>query len=254
MFPFKANNKLLSVEDAAQTLEVSPFTVQRWCRDGNLPCLKFGRQWRIRSSVLEGFLRQSERPESLAERLRHFLEVPDNVLAIAQSHELIRKLDTAFFMVADARGGVLAKYYHEDLDSAESLRSDFEREGLEVTRLEEEGRLRFAPLGTLEGERTEALRHLIGEETSEGRSVWASFNWNDQIDLDAALRQQEELSHLVEDSRFVAMTAMLERVVDDWPGTLLREAQVKHSATLWLTESGLALTRVLPPPSGKKSL
>jgi hypothetical protein len=158
-------------------------------------------------------------------------------------------------MVADARGGVLVKYYHEDLDSAESLQSDLEREGLEVSRLEEEGRLRLAALGTLEEERTEALRRLITEQTSEGRSVWASFNWNDRLDLDAALRQQEELSQLVEDSRFVAMTAMLERVVDDWPGTLLREAQVMHSGTLWLTESGLALTRVVPPPTSRtKSL
>jgi len=253
MFPFEANSELLSVEDAAERLEVSPFTVQRWCRDGNLLCLKAGRKWRIRSSALEEFLRQGEGSQSLAERLRHFLEVPDNVLAIAQNHELMRKLDTAFFMVAEARGGVLAKYYDEELDSVASLRSDLEREGLEVSRLEEEGRLRFTALATLEGELTEALRRLISEETSEGRSVWAGFNWNDLIDLDAALRQQEELSQLVENSRFVAMTAMLERVIDDWPGTLLREAQVMHSATLWLTESGLALTRVEPPPSGEKS-
>jgi excisionase family DNA binding protein len=253
MFSFEANSELLSVEDAAQRLEVSPFTLQRWCRDGNLPCLKVGRRWRIRRSALEEFLRQGERHESLAERLRHFLEVPDNVLAIAQNHELMRKLDAAFFMVADTRGGALAKYYDEELDSVDNLRSAFEHEGLGVSRLEEEGRLQFTALSTLEGERTETLRPLISEETSEGRSVWASFNWSERIDVDEALSQQEELSQLVEDSRFVAMTAMLEQVVDDWPGTLLREAQVLHSATLWITESGLALTRVVPPPSGKKS-
>jgi hypothetical protein len=77
--------------------------------------------------------------------------VPGNVLAIAQNHELMRKLDAAFFIVAEARGGVLAKYYKEELDSIASLQSDFEREGLEVSRLDEEGCLWFVSLDTLEG-------------------------------------------------------------------------------------------------------
>jgi hypothetical protein len=39
--------------------------------------------------------------------------------------------------------------------------------------------------------------------------------------------------------------------MDDWPGTLLWEAQMMHSTTLWLTRSGLDLTDVVPPPWGK---
>ena len=194
MTPFEGNDRLLSVEDAARRLEVSPITVQRWCGDGSLPCLSIGGLWRIRSPALEGFLSPGERDEPLAERLRGFLEVPDNVLGIAQDEELIRKLDAAFFLVGDARGGMLVKYYNEELDSAEGLRSDFEREGLEVSRLEGEGRLRIVAQGTLSGgDRSGELRRLAGEEASEGRSVWANFNWNDQVDLDTALSQQEEL-------------------------------------------------------------
>jgi hypothetical protein len=51
----------------------------------------------------------------------------------------------------------------------------------------------------------------------------------------------------------VVQTVVLERALDEWPGGMLREAQVKHSATLWLTESGLAQTRVVPTPSGSEA-
>jgi hypothetical protein len=42
---------------------------------------------------------------------------------------------------------------------------------------------------------------------------------------------------------------VLEEVVDEWPGKMLRRAQVAHSGTIWLSVSGLALSRVMPPPS-----
>ena len=244
---------LLGTEDVADYLGVSPVTIWRWCREGSLPCFKVGRQWRIRRSALEDFLERSERSESLVGRLRSFLEVPDNVLGISQNRELMHKLDATFFMVGDAKGGMLVKYYDEELHSADKLRSDFEREGLEVSRLEQEGRLRLVDIGALEGDRTDALRNLIAEEACDGGSVWANFNWEERMDVDAALRQQEELSEFVEDSRFVVQTSILEGVIDEWPGTLLRKVQVMHSATIWLTESGTALTRVVPPPLGNEA-
>jgi excisionase family DNA binding protein len=36
-------SELLRVEDAAQYLEADPVTVQKWCRDGALPCLRVGK-------------------------------------------------------------------------------------------------------------------------------------------------------------------------------------------------------------------
>jgi len=47
----------------------------------------------------------------------------------------------------------------------------------------------------------------------------------------------------------VVKTAVLEEVIDEWPGKMLRRSQVAHSGTVWLSESGLALSRVTPPPS-----
>ncbi len=243
-------NELLRVEDAAQYLGVDPITVQQWCRDGALPCLRVGQQWRIRRSVLEeSLLGQGKRSQTLVGRLEAFLEIPDNILAIAQNKQLMRDLDVAFFKVGDAKGGTLAKYYDEQMESADELRSYFEREGLELARLEEEGRFRLVAQGTLEGDRTDALRRLMDEEGPKGRSIWVNFNLNEQVDLDAALSQQEQLMQFVEDKALVVKTTALERVTDEWPGSLLSRAELIHSGTLWLSESGLAFRRALPVPT-----
>src|SRR4051812_34807386 len=206
----EANSELLRVEEAAQHLGVDPDTVQQWCRDGALPCLRSGNSWRIRRSALEeSRLGQGNRSNTLVGELEPFLEIPDNVLVIAQNQQLMRDFDVAFFKVGDARGGILAKYYDDEMESAEELRSYFEREGLELARLEEEGRFRLVAQGSLEGDRTDALQRLLDEEGSKGRSVWVNFNLNQQVDLDAALRQQEQLTQFVEDKALVVKTSAL---------------------------------------------
>jgi excisionase family DNA binding protein len=63
----RSNEKrLLSAEDVAQLLSVKETTVWRWCREGNLPCLKVGKHWRVRPEALEDFLRHSERSTRLS--------------------------------------------------------------------------------------------------------------------------------------------------------------------------------------------
>jgi len=182
--------------------------------------------------------------------LRSFLEVPDNLLAIAQERETMHRLDAAFFQVGEAQGGRLVKYASgEPWDSLDEVRTDLEPHGLEVGRLEEEGRFRFASEPDPQRGRTEELRRLLSEEADGGRPVWVSFDWAKQIGLDAALKQQEALQEVVEEGELVVKTAVLEEVVDEWPGKMLRRAQVLHSGTIWLSESGLALSRVTPPPS-----
>jgi excisionase family DNA binding protein len=39
--------KLLTIEDAADLFQVSPKTVRRWIKTGELPAAKLGGQWRI---------------------------------------------------------------------------------------------------------------------------------------------------------------------------------------------------------------
>lgn len=239
---------LLDVDEVAAYLKVTPVTVWRWCREGSLPCLKIARSWRIRREALEDFLYQRERSQTFVGRLRSFVEVPDNLLGIAQNPELLHRLDAAFFQVGEARGGTLAKYIGgEPWASLDELRADLKSHGLEVTHLEEEDRFRFISEPDPEGSRIEELRRLLAEEAEGGRSLWVSFNWTRQIDLDAALRQQEILREVVEDSQLVVKTAVLEEVIDEWPGKMLRRAQILHSGTIWLSESGLALSRVTQP-------
>ena len=88
-------------------------------------------------------MRRSERSETLVGRLRSFLEVPDNVLAVAQNPELMHNLDAAFFRIGVSRDGILVKFLGDESASEDELRDDFESEGLEVRRLEKEGRFCF---------------------------------------------------------------------------------------------------------------
>jgi helix-turn-helix protein len=226
-------------------------TVYRWCREGSLPCIKIGRRWRVRREALAEFLRKSERSETLTGRLRAFLEVPDNVMAIAQDRDLMQRMDAAFFRVGEARGGTLVKYHREaeGMPTAGELRSELSLNGLEVWRLEGEGRLRFVCERDEPGGRVREVERLIAEGAGEGRSVWVDFNWESGLELEAALEQQRALSGVIEDTRIVIKTAVLEATLDEWPGSTQRRAQVMHAGTMWLAESGLALSRVTPPPA-----
>lgn len=241
---------LLGVEDISEYLGVGPVTVYRWCREGRLPCLKVGKSWRIRREALEDFLERSERPATLAGQLRSFLNVPDNVLGVAQNQELLHRLDTAFFQVGEARGGLLVKFSGGEPAPNAELRAGLESNGLAVGRLEKEGRFRFVPQRDLLDGRVEALRELTTGVDNTGRAIWAAFDWTEQVDLETALRQQEALMGLVEERQLVVKTAGLERVVDEWPSATLRRAQVAHSGVVWLSETGLVLSRVRPLPPG----
>ena len=242
---------LLSAEDIAALMGVRETTVWRWCREGNLPCLKVGKHWRVRREALEDFLRRSERPSTLVGQLNSFLQVPDNVLAIAQNLEILHRLDAAFFRVGNAHDGVLVKFYGGEEHSEDELRASFERNGLEVGSLEREGRLLMRPEeDPLGSERGDALGRLLEEVGAEGRTVWASFNWAMDVDLQTALEQQQRLTELVDAEQLVVKTAALEEAIEEWSAMELRRAQSSHSATILATESGLWLSRATPmPPS-----
>jgi excisionase family DNA binding protein len=244
-------NALLRAEDVAQQLGVKETTVWRWCREGNLPCLKVGKYWRVRREALEDFLRHSERSTTLVGQLGSFLEVPDNVLVIAENLDVLHRLDAAFFRVGEARGGLLVKFYGGEAHSEDELRADFQRNGLEVGRLEREGRFLMRPEeDPLGGQRGEALGRLLDEEGGEGRTVWASFDWVVPVELEVALQQQQRLTELVDARHLVVKTAALEEALEEWPASALRRVQASHSGIILASESGLSLSRATPmPPS-----
>lgn len=239
----------MDTAQVAEYLGVGQVTVWRWCRDGILPCSKIGRSWRVRRSSLDEFIRRSEISFTLAGRLRAFIEVPDNVLAIAQDADLMKRLDAAFFRVAEPRGGKLIKYQRDDerLPPLDEVREEMTKAGLDVSRLEDEGRLSFVVESGEDGERVDEVRRLLDETAEEDRPVWVSFDWDLQLGVDKALEQQRVLTDLVEGSELVIKTAVLEEDLDEWPGATQRRAQVMHSGTMWLSREGLALSRVTPP-------
>jgi hypothetical protein len=92
------------------------------------------------------------------------------------------------------------------------------------------------------------LGRLLEEEGGEGRTVWASFNWVMEVDLETALEQQQRLTEIVDARQLVVKTAALEEVIDEWPSAELRRAQSSHSATILASASGLSLSRATPMP------
>ncbi len=59
-----AQHQLLTVEEAAAYLRVTPPTVYRLLRAGKLPGVKVGRQWRVRLADLEALLTSPPAPSS----------------------------------------------------------------------------------------------------------------------------------------------------------------------------------------------
>jgi len=244
-----ANNKdVLSVEEVAEYLGVGVVTIYRWCREDRLPCLKIGKFWRIRREALEDFLSRRERPATLVGQLKSFLMVPDNLVGIAQTTDLLHGLDAAFFQVGETRGGLLVKFHGgESQASEDELRSILERNGLAVSRLEREERFRFVEETDPVKGRDDALERILAEVEEAGRTVWASFDWTERVSLDLALRQQEALKVLTDARQLVVKTGVVEEAADGWPVAELRRAQMVHSGTIWIAESGLSLSRVTTP-------
>jgi hypothetical protein len=142
----------------------------------------------------------------------------------------------------------LVKFYGGEKDPEDELRAHLEQNGLEVGRLEREGRFLMRPEGDPLDGRKEALGRILEEEAGKGRTVWASFDWALQVELDTALEQQERLTRLVDARQLVVKTAALSEVVDEWSSSELRQAQSSHSTTILASESGLSLSRATPMP------
>ena len=246
MSPFAEDEEMVPLEDAAQRFGVDVRTVIDWCHKGNLPAMRISGSWRVRRTALELFLETHERPNTLVGQLYAFLRVPDNLLAVTQTTDLSNHLDAAFFKAGEARGGFLVKYHSEGpgRPSLDELRAELERRELKVARLEG---LLMRPLNDPTSGRVDELEQLLEERTEEGRTVWVDFNWDESVDVDAALKHQEEISEFVQDKPLVVKTSVLEASLEEWPGTLVLRAQVVHSGSMWLTESGLSLSRVESP-------
>ncbi len=240
--------ELLGVDAVAAYLDIHPMTVYRWCRDGRLPALKVGKSWRVTRPALEEFVRRGARPQTLVGHLQAFLTLPDHVIGVATTPDLLHRFDAAFFQVGEARGGTLVKVYTGEPASADDLRQAFTRHGLDVARLEEAGRLRFTKELDPRGGRAATLRRLLDTETDDGRPLWAAFDWVEDVGLDAALRQQRELREVIHERPAALATGVVERVMNDWSLAEQRRARHAHHGLISLSATHLFLGRSLPLP------
>ena len=55
------NEKILTVKQVAQQLQVDTKTVRKWIRDGELTAIDIGGEYRVRQSALDDFLKRRER-------------------------------------------------------------------------------------------------------------------------------------------------------------------------------------------------
>ena len=55
----------LTVEEVAEALKLHPYTVRRLCREGKIPCFKFGGQWRFKKTEIDNFPKKNYGVEEL---------------------------------------------------------------------------------------------------------------------------------------------------------------------------------------------
>lgn len=67
---------ILTIAEVAEYLGLHELTVRRLAREGQLPALKLGRQWRVKKDLLEKWIenRSLENVEGLSEEERAVLE------------------------------------------------------------------------------------------------------------------------------------------------------------------------------------
>lgn len=240
---------LLTADEVARYLDLRPTTIYQWCREGRLPALKLGKEWRIRRSTLEMFLAQSERRSTLTAQLQVFLTVPDDVLGIVENSHYLHRLDTAFFQVGETRGALLIKFTGGETDiSLNTLRAELTGNGLAVAQLEAEGQMRFIPEVDPFNGRAQALQDLLATDAAQGRLVFASFNWTEKVDFATVMRQQRGIAAVVNAQQLVVKSALLQAITDEWSSPVQREAQDAHTGVVWLGERGLGLRRIVPLP------
>jgi hypothetical protein len=124
------------------------------------------------------------------------------------------------------------------------------RNGLEIDRLEAEGRFCWSEAIDPLEERETALGRILSDAAHSGVTVWAGFNWTREVNFEQMVAQQEHLASFVDAARLVVKTAAIESVAEDWSPAALRQAQSTGRGLIRIGYSGLVLSRAMPlPPS-----
>ncbi|UCB56859.1 MAG: helix-turn-helix domain-containing protein [Candidatus Omnitrophota bacterium] len=52
-----------TVEELAEAVKLHPYTIRRLCREGKIPCFKFGGQWRFDIGEIEEWRRNQNKSQ-----------------------------------------------------------------------------------------------------------------------------------------------------------------------------------------------
>lgn len=50
--------KLYTIKEVAKVLKIDPFTAYKYAKDGSIPAVRVGRNWRVHEEILEEWLRK----------------------------------------------------------------------------------------------------------------------------------------------------------------------------------------------------
>ena len=50
------DNEILTIEDVASYLRLTPQTIYRWAQEKRIPAVKLGKEWRFRRSIIDAWL------------------------------------------------------------------------------------------------------------------------------------------------------------------------------------------------------
>ncbi len=146
-------NEFLTVDEVAELLRIHRNTVYRWCRQGQLEALRFGKSWRIPQTALQKIgpskqvVEQSKPLEKIwppGPVVQDWCAGGDHVMGVVESREDVYNLETAFLREGLPLNVRLFKgcWWQQPDDVRTALAS----RGLDVEDLESRGKLVIANL------------------------------------------------------------------------------------------------------------
>jgi excisionase family DNA binding protein len=132
----------LTIQEVSSILKIHTNTVYKMCRQGVLPAVKIGKEWRIDRQKLSQFMERGV-PTSSRE-LKHKLPQTGHVLGFFSNQQEILDFERSFFLSAPRQGYRLLKacWWQEP----DEVRRALSQAGLPVAELESRGDLVFLDL------------------------------------------------------------------------------------------------------------
>ncbi|HAI21723.1 MAG TPA: hypothetical protein DCM14_07515 [Clostridiales bacterium UBA8153] len=219
--------QLLTIDEAAEYLRVTPATIYRWCRAGRLPALKIGKQWRVSASDLRDWLEQQkdQEPEVVA-----FGRTPEHVLGLVSSPDQAPRFVLHFLRRARLAG---ARLVYASLQSSREFLGQAKAAGIDTSTLESQGHLVVADLGDRSGQYS--LPELRGYwravtiQTS-GLPTWLVTSCFGPADeFDRLMDAERDLDGLVKEAPLLSVCIFRHDILP--PAHLLELARL-HAATM----------------------